>query len=69
MENTDQIAGQRARKLKHVTITENGAKLGISELSYGEYIKQNRSLCKARAVGALIPEGSDVGSGKGNTHA
>ena len=57
MTNQDQ---SEWRKLSQVTITANGAKLEISELSYGEDIKQNRSLCKACVVGEPIPEGSDV---------
>ena len=48
------------RELRNITITANDTRLDISEINYGEEIKQGRSSCKASAVGALIPEGSDV---------
>ena len=48
------------RKLRNVTIKANGTTLDISEIYYHQEIKQCRSLCKASAVGALIPDGSDV---------
>ena len=63
MTNTDQISGQKSERsceLRTLTIKANDITLDISEINYGEEIKQGRSLCKASAVGALIPDGSDV---------
>lgn len=63
MTNADQSAGQKAdrsHELRNLTIKANGTTLDISEINYHQEIKQGRSLCKASAVGALIPDGSDV---------
>ena len=48
----------QGHKLSHLAVTVNGKEINLISLDYSTHI--HKSLAEVRAVGAVIPDGSDV---------